>query len=233
MGELLTTEQQIALVRERFPELRVVCGWPWLVIWEGPIRSISRAYQVRIFWHLFWPGKSDFEVRNVAPKIFVLDPPLQDRPDEQVPHMYRSPGRRNSVCCWDPTAGEWSFRKSIADTVVPFIVRWLCSYEFWRWSGEWPAPGRHPEVQCQSETSSSSPGPPALNTRAAFVRIGRLTGTFVSSALMAAASGGSSRWLSSQDWNPPTFRADQSPIISITSPARPPAALSHWLSLAA
>lgn len=233
MGELLTAEQQIQLVRARFPELKVVCGWPWLVIWEGSIRGFSRDYQVRIFWHLFWPGDLDFEVPNFVPQIFILNPPLQDRPDEKVPHMYRAPGKGERVCCWDPAAKEWSFKKSIADTVIPFIVRWLCSYELWRVTGEWPAPGRHPELQCQNETSSSSPDQPARNIGAAFVRIGLLTGTFASSALMAAASAESSRWRSSRDWNPPTFKADQSPITSTTSLAPAPAASSPWALLAA
>lgn len=231
MAEILTAKDQIHLVRERYPELKVVCGWPWLVIWEGPVRSFARTYLVRIFWHRFWPG--DFEVPNPNPQIVVLDPPLQDRPDERIPHMYRRSGRTDRVCGWDPAADDWDFTKPVADTIIPFIVQWLCSYEIWRVTGDWPAPGRHPELPCQNEKYSSSPGQRALSMAAEFVRIGRLTGTFASSALMAAASEESSHWLSFRDWKPSTFEGDRLPIISTSSRALRQVASSHLDSLAA
>jgi hypothetical protein len=231
MSSWLTADEQIKRVAARYPSLNVVTNWTWLVIWEGSLRSFQREYRVRIFWHRWWPD-NPFDVGHDKPKVLVLDPPLQPRDDQPLDHVYRRT-QPVWICPFDPKAKDWDSSQAIADTIIPFAVQWLCSYELWRVSGEWPAPGRHVESQCQNETSSSSPGRPALNSTAAFVRIGLMTGTFASSALMAAASGGFSRWLSLQDWNPHTFGADQSPVTSIILSARAPAGLSPWASLAA
>jgi hypothetical protein len=223
MSSRLFAEEQIKRVAARFPDLKVKMGGPWLVIWEGPIRSFSREYLVRIFWHRWWPGK-EFSVPNTKPQVFVLDPPLLDRTDQRIPHLYRR-DTPPKICAWDPLTDDWDSTQAIADTIIPFIIQWLCSYELWRASGDWPAPGRHPEVPCEKKSNSSSLGQPARCMAAEFVRIGRLTGTFASLALMAVASEGSSRWPSLLDWSRDTFEADQSPNISILSLAPPPGEL--------
>jgi len=231
MTDYLTGKEQIERVAARYPDLKLVMSGPWLIIWEGPLRSFSREYCVRIFWHRWWPDDL-FEVPRDWPQVFVLDPQPQPRDDQPLQHVYQRT-HPIKICAWDPKAKDWDASQAIADTVIPYAIQWLCSYELWRVTGEWSAPGRHPELQCQNETSSSSPDQPARNSGAEFVRIGLLTGTFASSVLMAAASGGSSRWLSWRDWNPPTFEADQLPIISTTSLAQAQAVSSPWASLAA
>lgn len=231
MSRALTADEQIERVAARYPNLKLVTDWTWLVIWEGSLRSFSREYKVRIFWHRWWPNEL-FDVGYDKPKVFVLDPLLQPRYDQPLDHVYRRT-QPVWICPFDPKAKDWDTSQAIADTIIPFAIQWLCSYELWRVSGEWPAPGRHVESQCRNETNSSSPGRPALNSDAAFVRIGLLTGTFASSALMAAASGESSRWLSWQDWKAPTFEAAPSPITSTTLLVRAPVGSSPWASLAA
>jgi len=233
MSSWLTAEEQIKRVAERYPNLKLVLNYKWLVMWEGPLRGFSREYRVRVFWHRWWPGDL-FEVPypHDKPKVLVLDPPLEAREDQPLDHVYR---RTHPIwiCPFDPKAEDWDTGESIADTIIPFAIQWLCSYELWRVSGEWPAPGRHPEVACATETSSSSPAQPARNIPGAFVRIGRLTGTFASSALMAVASEGSSRWPSSRDWNLRTFEGAPLPTISISSAEPALAGSSPWDSLAA
>jgi hypothetical protein len=221
MADHLTGKEQISRVAARFPELELVMSGPWLIIWEGPLRSFTREYRVRIFWHRWWPGDLFVDPPG-KPHILILDPPLRERTDQPLQHVYRR-AHPTRICAWDPKENDWDPSQSIADTVIPYAIQWLCSYELWRVSGDWPAPGRHPEVPCENQLS---PDHPARFSGAEFVRIGLMTGTFASSALMGAASAGSCRWLSLRDWSLPTFEADPSPTISTLSPARRPAALS-------
>ncbi len=121
--------------------------------------------------------------------------------------------------------------------VVPYAEQWLCSYEIWRATGIWSAPGRHPEsITCQNpalSTETPSHAQLAPITAAGFVRVGRLIGTFASSALMAVASEEFYRWPRSRDWRGIGFKGVRSPHISIWLLVPPPVALSPSVSLAA
>lgn len=237
MADWLTAKEQIQSVASRYPQLRVVLPGPGLVMWEGPLCGFSRAYQVRIVWHR-WLDDDSLRLSSTSPRVVVVDPPLRDRDDQKVPHLYPPCFGGRRICCWDPATDDWDEGKPMGETLVPFIEQWLGSYELWRVSGKWPAPGRHPELatECVSETpadKTSFPGPPGRCTAAGFVRIGRLTGTFASSALMAVASEASYRWPRSRDWKGITFKADPSRAASTWSRALPPAESSPLASHAA
>jgi hypothetical protein len=213
IGRLALSPTPARLVRARPGHVgRALCGF-------------SRAYQVRIVWHR-WLDDESLRLASTAPRVVVIDPPLRDRGGERVPHLYPACFGGSRICCWDPATNDWDESKPIGEILIPFIEQWLCSYELWRVSGEWPAPGRHPEraTECISQTLStetSCPDRPARCTAAGFVRLGRLTGTFASLALMAVASEASYRWPRSRDWSGIAFEERPSQAASIWSPARP------------
>jgi hypothetical protein len=227
MAEQLTAKEQIASVHRFYPQMDALMTGPSLVIWEGRLAGFSRSYCVKIFWHRWLEGDGSIVLKSTAPRIYVTDPPLLDRANARVPHLYASDGPHARICCYDPAASDWDVTKPMGKTLLPFIEQWLSSYELWRVTGDWPAPGRHPEVILCEETtlasSTSCPDRPAPSTAAAIARIGRLIETSASSALMAVASEASYRWPCWRDWNATTWPEAPSPLASISLPAPPPA----------
>lgn len=205
---ILSAAQQVREVARKFPTLKLVHNFGWLIIWEGTLRSFSAEYRIRIFWHRYWP--EDWKLPVHRPQIFMIDPPMEDRPDGRVPHAY--PGvRSRSLCVFDPASeDDWDHSQSIADTIIPYTIQWLCTYELWHLTGDWNAPGRHPDGGNQCRKNSSQPSDSrdqqARSIRAAIDRVGRLTRTSASLALMGAASGESCRWLSWRNWKRHTFQ---------------------------
>lgn len=224
-------------MKAQHSQLRLLTGGRDLLVWEGPLRGFSKQYTVRIFWHRFPPDDS-LRLKTSSPRVIVIDPAPQSLDGMAVPHIYRNSARVGErICCWDPSSDDWNWEDAIADTVVPYAEQWLCSYEIWRATGIWSAPGRHPEIiTCENpaqSTETSSHAQPAPITAAGFVKVGRLIGTFASSALMAVASEGFYRWPRSRDWKGIGFKGVRSPHVSIWLLAPQPAALSPSVSLAA
>jgi hypothetical protein len=73
------------------------------------------------------------EIRHVVgrrPDISVIDPELEGRPGEGLPHVF--PG--NLLCVY--RGDQWTADKSLA-IVVPWISEWLLFYELWLPTGKW------------------------------------------------------------------------------------------------
>lgn len=88
---------------------------------------INGIYRVRI----------EYAIGDV-PKAFVEKPTLQPRSEtEPVPHVYLGP----RPCLYLPGSGEWTPGKSIARTIVPWLLLWLFYYELWHATGEWRGGG--------------------------------------------------------------------------------------------
>lgn len=208
MAERISGKQQIAEVKKRYPQLEVLSSGPELIIWEGWLAGFSKQYKVRIFWHRFPPGE-DLLLLNTSPRVIVLAPSLLPRGDDRVPHTYSYSLDRTQICCWDPASPDWGGNLLVSETIIPYVEQWLCSYELWRVSGVWPAPGRHPSMEssCETPTLTSCPDLPARSTRRASAKIGQLIGTSASLALMAVASEESYRWPRWRDWKESTFVA--------------------------
>jgi hypothetical protein len=169
---------------------------------------------------------------RALPKVFVLDPPLEPRgpsfPD-RVPHLYRHIAPPY-LCLFDPDTDDWDRTMSVSDTIIPWISRWLASYEIWRVTGEWPHPGRHPELAEWPSGDASHPpvlrpAPKARSIARGSAFLGQQIGTFASLPLMAAASEGCSRSPSLLDWSRPTLAEIRSQIASTWS-SEPPLAAS-------
>jgi len=134
----LTLAYQLAKMKSLFPHFKTA-GRGSRAVWTGTLRPspLSDEYRVKI----------EYGVGDV-PKVWVLSPPLQARPDNpSIPHVY--PGPR--PCLYLPRSGEWSPDEFIADTIVPWTSLWLFHYEVWRAIGEWLGGGVHPKTDLREE----------------------------------------------------------------------------------
>lgn len=141
----LTISKQVELMRQRWPDFRVINRTGRLVQWEGWLRPLSQMYTVQIaFYRERKKGSAEH-----PPDVTVIDPPLRrrtEKPEEPIPHHYqnRNCPERPFLCLYDPAAREWHPRKSIAHTIIPWTIDWLACYEGWLATGEWRGGGRHP-----------------------------------------------------------------------------------------
>ena len=100
--------------------------------WEGNLQPtpFSRNYHVRL----------DYQF-NQNPIITVVAPVLAVLANgRKLEHVY--PG--DHPCVWYPTAKEWTPGKSIAKTIIPWVIEWLAHFEYWLFTGVWSGGGIHP-----------------------------------------------------------------------------------------
>lgn len=225
----MLTKDHVQAVRKKFPYLHTTFESCWFVVWEGRLAGFDQFYKVRIIWTRFSPWEN-IEMKITDPCVYILDPPLQDREDSLIPHLYE----RNSVpylCLYDPQKEHWEDNeRSIADTIIPWASEWLANYELWRTTGKWYAPERHPErtSPCNNNLSNRtlSQDQRGLSIGVVNVYLGQKIGTLTSFPLMVAASEGFIQPLSWRDWRKPTLMEILSQITSTLSPVHPQAALS-------
>lgn len=102
------------------------------VVWSGVLQPtpLSAAYLIRIRYAL-----------GSHPETRVVLPTLRDiSGGGGIPHTYPD----GSLCLYRPSYGEWTSRRFIADTIVPWASLWLAHYELWLATGEWHGGGEHP-----------------------------------------------------------------------------------------
>ena len=51
-----------------------------------------------------------------------------------------------TLCLFDPAAYEWDPHLRIAETILPWSIKWLACYEFWLMTGRWVGGGRHADL---------------------------------------------------------------------------------------
>jgi len=76
-----------------------------------------------------------------SPKVYIDHPALQRRSDAcdaPIPHTYcfDTPGSERP-CLYYPDGREWNPAKSIATTIMPWLLAWLVDYEVWHATGLW------------------------------------------------------------------------------------------------
>jgi hypothetical protein len=231
----LSIAEQVAQMRDLAPYMRLVVDADWLAAWTGQLRPLQRTYTVAISY-IARRRVGDIElVDPYFPVVRLVEPALQWRhpnTGKDVPHVYwdwEQP-ERSALCLYDPAADEWSSACTIAETIVPWTCDWLICYEAWLVDGIWTGGGRHPRrrnrcrVTGPSDSRSRDQRERAL--RGLFHSLGRRIGTSASFPLMAAASVGSSRPLSSRDWKRATLAELPPEVISTSSPALQPVASS-------
>ncbi len=112
--------------------------------WIGKIRPtpLSQTYTVVLIYQ-----------RGEAPQIWVLGDELKKLSDENFPHNYHvdSSNKLVRICLYRHQ--EFSKRKILANTIIPWTIEWLYFYEIWLATGEWCGGGEHPVVAGEDTSS--------------------------------------------------------------------------------
>lgn len=144
--------EQIRRMGQQFPDFKVVFNGGWDVVWQGPLRPLAQTYIVRIraverryIDNLWVPGTLGAHVTLVSPELELTSALA---PGESTPHLYwnRDKPTKSRLCLFDPATQEWTRDMALADTVIPWTIDWLASYEGWRATGVWTGGGRHLEA---------------------------------------------------------------------------------------
>ena len=195
----LTVAEQDAQMRRYFPAFKLMFDAGWYAYWEGPLTPICQTYRIRVclIRRKFWEG---YYLTNPYECITVIDPPIGPDPrntGEPPQHVYRLgyPEAFPRLCVHDPAQEEWTPEMSIAEVLIPMVIKWFIFHEDWVDAGVWRGGGRHPEP-IQTETpwrQQANLNPEMLAQRerslnAAFHRLGRKIGVFGSYLWMAAES---------------------------------------------
>ena len=123
--------EQAAWIEMRWGKSWRVTGRGLNLVAEGLVRpaEICAEYKIRISYD------------GGRPIVTVLDPPLKKRPGNgRIEHTYDN----ERLCLYYPGRGEWTPKKLLANTVIPWISEWLYHYETWLAMGEWTGGGEHP-----------------------------------------------------------------------------------------
>ena len=149
----MTTSEQIRRMHQLYPAFEVVFNGGWHIVWKGPLRPFARTYIVRVeivehrnIDNLRIVGTHGANVTLVSPELELS---TIAAPGEPTPHLYWNeciPGN-SKLCLFDPATAEWTPDMAIAETIIPWTIDWLASYEGWRATGEWTGGGRHPVIQ--------------------------------------------------------------------------------------
>lgn len=136
----LSVGQQIYAMRSYYPSFNYVHVGN-RVVWTGQLHPtpMSAVYTVKIRYYL-----------GHSPEVWVISPKLVTRQGgDKIPHVYPD----KSLCLYLPRTGEWSSRKLIAETIVPWTSLWLYYYEMWHTTGKWLGGGVHPSAQKEEQDS--------------------------------------------------------------------------------
>jgi hypothetical protein len=91
----------------------------------------SEKYTVEIKFHILKP----IQVRIINPVL------VMNESGEKIPHMYS----QETLCLYMPKYSEFTRKKYIGDTIIPWTGLWLYYYELWHSTGKWLGGGEHPE----------------------------------------------------------------------------------------
>ncbi len=120
--------RQAFALHGRFPKAKTKLT-PTRFTWTGTLQptELSRVYTVRIALDA---GR--------YPKVRVIDPVLETRPGESIPHLFAD----GSLCLH--LEDEWNSTILMVDSTVPWTSEWLFNYEIWMGTGTWYGGGEWP-----------------------------------------------------------------------------------------
>lgn len=125
---LLSLADQKLAVRGRYPDSAIwvrTVGDREYLCFELELRPSATAARYRA---LFAYAEGE------RPLVWVHAPvPLRAVAGRPTPHLNRD----GTLCLFDSTGKEWTPADSLADTIVPWTIRWLFHYEHWVGFGEW------------------------------------------------------------------------------------------------
>ncbi len=136
--------RQAFALRAQFPGAKTKLT-PTRFMWTGTLQPTpaSRAYTVRITL-----------VERRFPRVEVLEPGLEGRPGESIPHLFED----GSLCLH--LDNEWTSDMLMVHTTVPWASEWLLNYEIWKATGVWYGGGEWPPRRAP-ELAVEDPAPPS------------------------------------------------------------------------
>jgi hypothetical protein len=135
----LTLVQQAWALATRYPQVDRPIVKHGRLLWSIQLQPtpISVTYTILVDYQL---GRH--------PRVYVPDPELVIRPDEELPHTFI---HDDSLCLY---YDEFSpSRDLIADTLVPWASEWLLHYELWLATGAWHGGGIEHRSQRKEQPS--------------------------------------------------------------------------------
>ena len=126
---------QVIALRKAYPDSK--CDYKGnLLIWVGKLRPspLSLEYNTILRYQL-----------NNSPEVWIIGKELQKLDDPNFPHHYKIDVEKHSVKICLYRHAEFSDRKLLAKTIIPWSVEWLYYYELWLITGEWLGGGEHIE----------------------------------------------------------------------------------------
>jgi len=100
-----------------------------------------------------------YRLKEGRPKVRVLSPLLRSRTgDGFIPHVWDY-GAFVGPCVFFTKNDEWTTRKKIAKTIVPWTELWLFYYELWLGTGTWHGGGIDHEPVKRLEEQSVATAP--------------------------------------------------------------------------
>ena len=143
-------ERQDAAIRAAWPTFRLVASSERDATWQGTLKPLMLAYEVRISHRIPLVVERIDPLRQ-QPEVRVVSPLLRRRPGDvegSLPHVYVDrAGNDPTLCLFDHETDEWTPFRLLAETTVPWALDWLGCYEGWRATGEWTGGGRHAAMQ--------------------------------------------------------------------------------------
>jgi len=130
-GKILTISEQLREIKFSYPKFNSRFRINEIII-EGDARPTPRS--------LNYSFKLEYSIKG-GPRVYILSPPLiRNGKNEKIPHMYE----QKRLCLYFPKYQEFTSRKYLAETIIPWISLWLYYYETWHQTGKWLGGGIHP-----------------------------------------------------------------------------------------
>ncbi|MCK1634611.1 hypothetical protein [Bradyrhizobium sp. 162] len=144
---MVTIDQQIEAMAERWPGFKVVESSASHVEWHGTLAPDKHEHLVRV-GHRIPMVLENVTLHDAQPRVQVLKPLLERHPDYEegpIPHVYRNSSNPELpyLCLFSPALREWDIKDLIAHTTIHWAAQWLYFYEGWLVTKKWLGGGRH------------------------------------------------------------------------------------------
>lgn len=131
-----SVNSQLQKILLHFPDAQVVKykGGYFEVVLKLRPTHISRSYEIKLVFEKY-----------SGVKVYVINEILKlAKNRNKLPHVYSHSEQR--LCLYSVSNEEWTTRKLIVSTIIPWISDWLFYYELWLTNGEWLG-GGHDEYR--------------------------------------------------------------------------------------
>ncbi len=130
----LSLPQQYLLLRRDFPA-GAGQARNGRLLWRQTLQPtpVSRDYYLRLRYAV-----------TTFPEVVIEQPRLTDLAGKKpIPHLYKQDPPE--LCLFRPAREEWSAKRPLSETIIPWSALWLLYFEDWLACGEWHGGGEHPE----------------------------------------------------------------------------------------